>query len=81
MMSEKFSNQLFDLLVKYRDRVLVVVIAALLLSLGSLALSVRTEHSGLDSLWSYVGRPILTISVFLIIALNLSKISRRPLGR
>ena len=69
------------LLNKYRDRILVVAAWTLVLATMTLVVSVRLNSAVMDDVWNYLGRPIFVICVFLLIALNLQKISKRSSGR
>jgi len=66
---------------KYRDRIIVVAAWVLALSILTLVIAARTDSTVVEDIWLYLGRPLFVVSVFLLIGLNLSKISNKIMPR
>ncbi|MDG0867103.1 hypothetical protein [Candidatus Lucifugimonas marina] len=62
---------------EHRNQILAISVVVLGAMTGLLVLSINTDATVVDSLWNSLGRPLFVICVFLLIALNLQKISNR----
>lgn len=70
-------RRLIEFVDLHRNQILVLSAWALSLSVITLAFSVRFNSVPLENIWLFLGRPVFAVSFFLILALNLQKISKR----